>query len=93
MAYADDSAFFLVDLASVKKILDIFSHYLRYSGLRPNFSKSEITGIGSLKGVKMAVCGIKCVNKKVNTIKILGIHFSYNNMLSIEKHLTAISNV
>ena len=68
-AYADDSTFFLKDLASVKKLLDIF-YYSKYSRLKPNFSKCEIAGIGSLKGVEVAVCGIKCVNLKVNTIKI-----------------------
>ena len=42
----------------------------------------------------MAVRGLKCVNLKVNTINILGIHFSYNNKLNIEKNfLTAISNI
>ena len=85
--------FFLKYLASVKKLLDIFFYYSKYSGLKPNFSKCGIVGIGSLKGVEVTVCGIKCVNLKVNTIKILGIHFSYNNKLNMEKHfLTAISN-
>ena len=65
-------------LGSVKKSVDIFSYYSKYSGLKPNFSKCEIAGIGSLKEVEVAVCGIKCVNLKVNSIKILGIHFSYN---------------
>ena len=42
----------------------------------------------------MAVRGIKCVNLKVNTIKILRIHFSYINKLNMEKNfLTAISNI
>ena len=27
--------------------------------LKPNLSKSEITGIRSLKGVDMAICGMK----------------------------------
>ena len=84
-AYADDSTFFLKDLASVKNLLDIFSYYSKYSGLKPNFSKCEIAGIGSLKVVEEAVCSIKCVNVKVNTIKILEIHFSYNNKLNMEK--------
>ena len=92
--YADDSTFFLKDLASVKNLLDVFSHYLKYSGLQLIFSKCEITGIGSLKGVEVAVCGIKCVKLKVNTIKILGIHFSYNNKLNLEKKfLTSMSNI
>ena len=42
----------------------------------------------------MAVYGIKCVNLKTNVIKILGIHFSYNNKLNMEKDfLTATSNI
>ena len=86
MAYVDDSTFFLKDLASVKNLLNMFSYYSKFSGLKPNFSKYEIAGIGSLKGVEMAVCGIKCVNLKVNTIMILGIHFSYNNKLNTEKN-------
>ena len=93
-AYADDSTFFLKDLASVKKLLDIFAYYLKYSGLKPNFSKCEIAGIVALEGIKVAVCGIKCVNVKGNTIKILGIHCSYNNKLNMEKNfLTAISSI
>ena len=32
-------------------------------------------GIGSLKGVEVATCGIKCVNLTVNAVKILGIYF------------------
>ena len=42
----------------------------------------------------MTICGVKCVNLKINTIKIHGIHFSYNNMLNMEKNfLNAISNI
>ena len=56
----DDLMFFLKDLASVKKLLNMFSYYSKYFGLKPNFSECEI--VGSLKGVEVAVCGIKCVN-------------------------------
>ena len=63
----------------------MFSHYSKYSGLKLSFFKSEIAGIESLKGVELAICGIKCVKLKINTIKILGIHFSYNNKLNMEK--------
>ena len=83
--YADNSMFSLKDLASVKNLLDIFPCYSKYSGLKPNFFKYGIAEIGSLKWVEVAVCGIKCVNLKVNTIKILGIHFLYNNKLNMEK--------
>ena len=73
-AYVYDSTFFLKNLASVKKLPDIFSYCLKHSGRKSNFSKCEIAGTESLKGDEVAVCGIKCVNLKVNIAKILGIH-------------------
>ena len=85
-AYADDSTFFLKDLASVKNVLDRFSYYSNYSSFKPEFYKCEIAGIGSLKRVEKAVCGIKCVNLKVSTIKILRVHFSYNKKFLKKKN-------
>ena len=70
----------------IKKLLDILSDYSKYSDLKPNFSKCEIAGMGSLKGVKVAVCGTKCVNLKEITIKILGTRFSQNSKLYMEKN-------
>ena len=55
MAYAYDSTFFLKNLASVKKLLDIFSYYSQHSGSKSNFYNCEIAGIGSLKGDEVAV--------------------------------------
>ena len=72
--YAYDSTFFLKNLLSVKKLLDIFSCYLKHSGRKSNFSKCEIAGTGFLKGNDVTVCGIRCVNLQVNTVKILGIY-------------------
>ena len=37
-----------------------------------------------MKGVKVALCGVECVNLLTNTIKLLGIYFSYNKKLEIE---------
>ena len=51
-----------------------------------NRSKCGIAGIGVLKGVQMALCGMECVNLKNNTIKILGIHFSYNRRLENDEN-------
>ena len=44
----------------------------------------KIACVGVLKGVQMALCGVWCVNLKTNTIKILGIHFSYNRGLNVK---------
>ena len=59
-------------------------------GLRPNLSKCEIAGIGLLKGVKVAVCGIQSVDLVLDTIKILGTHFSYNEKLKEERNFCLI---
>ena len=39
-----------------------FKLFSKCCGLEPNVLKCEIAGIGSLKGVKMAVCGITCMD-------------------------------
>ena len=57
------------------KAFDVSSSFSR---LKPNKSKREVAEIGALKGVKMALCGMKCIDLRLNTVKILGIHFSYN---------------
>ena len=33
----------------------------------------------------MAVCGIRCIDLTTETIKILGVHFFYNQKLQIQK--------
>ena len=62
----------------------------RFSGLGPNLSKCEIAGIGVLKGVKVAVCGIQCIDLVLDTIKILGTHFSYKEKLKEERNFRLI---
>ena len=59
--------------------------------------KCEIAGIGVLKGVKVALCGMRCVNLFEDTIKIFGIHYSYNkqpeNDENFKKYIPKIENV
>ena len=43
-----------------------------------------MVGIGVLKGVTWTLCGIKSIDLTLHTIKILGIHFSYNTNLRDE---------
>ena len=42
---------------------------------------------GYLKGVQMAVSGSKYIDLTNETIKILGVHFSYNQKLQAQKNL------
>ena len=48
--------------------------------------KNEIAGQGSLNGVLEAVCGLKFINLRTYTIKILGFYFSYNRTLKMQNN-------
>ena len=61
-AYPDDSIFFLMDKILVFESLNIFRKISLISGLSPNTTKYEIAGIGTLKGVNVALSGIECPN-------------------------------
>ena len=71
-------------------MINSYHIFSRFSGLRPNLSKCEIAGIGVLKGVKVAVCGMQYVDLVLDTIKILGTHFSYNEKLKEERNFCLI---
>ena len=85
-AYADDTTFFLKDTKSVIELMNIFDTFSKFSGLKPNKSKCEIAGIGVLKGVQVALCGMRCIDLVSNTVKILGLYYSYNEKLEIQEN-------
>ena len=60
-AYAEDTTF-LQNEKSVTEILNNFTMISQFSGLKISKSKSEIARIGMMKGVKLALCGVECVN-------------------------------
>ena len=93
-AYADDTTFFLKDLDPIKKVLEILNQFYMISGLRPNLSKCEIAGISSLKDAKLVLCGLKSLDLTKESIKILGVHISYNKKLQDNINFgTAVENI
>ena len=63
-------------------------------GLKTNTTKCEVAGIGVLKGVQVAACGMKCTNLRNEVIKILGVYFSYNQKIRDDKNFyNIISNI
>ena len=80
----DDTTFFLKNTESVINLLEIFKHFSQFSGLKSNLSKCETVGIGVPKGVKIVLC--ECVKLNEDTIKILGIHISYNKQLESDQN-------
>ena len=51
------------------------------SRLCPNFSKGEKADIDLLKDAKVVLCGLKNLDLTKESIKILGVHMSYNKKL------------
>ena len=84
--YADHTTSFLKDKESEKKVINVFDNFSIYSGLKASKSKCEIVGIGVLKRVPMELCAMKCIDLTKNSVKILGIHFSYNKKIENEEN-------
>ena len=66
--------------------MDIFDTFSKFSVLKPNKIKCEIAVIGALKGVQVALCGMRCIDLVSNTVKILGLYYSYNEKLEIQEN-------
>ena len=89
-AYADDTTFFVRDTNSITVIISTFKKFSLFSGFKLNLSKCEICGIGTLKGAKVALCGLKNVDLSTSSIKILGFHYSYNTELASDKNFVSV---
>ena len=89
-AYADDATFFVSDILSIKELFATFNLFSSHSGLRLNTSKTEICGVGAKKGDSVDLFGAKCLNLEIESVKILGIHFSYNRELMNDKNYLSI---
>ena len=96
-AYADDTTFFLRNKKSATEVIKTFDKFSLFSGLKINYGKCEIAGIGIKKGVKMALCGMNYIDLTEDVIKILGTYFSYNKKLELEKnflnHIAKTQNI
>ena len=96
-ANADDTTFFLKNKTSVKNVLNDVESFWNFSGLCPNLGKCEIAGIGVLKNLNVALCGMKNINLTKESIKILEVHIFYNEKiqddLNCTKTIKNLSNV
>ena len=66
--------------------MNVFDTFSIYSGLKPNKSKCKIAGISVQKGVPVELCGMECIDLTKSSVKILGIHFSYNKKIENEEN-------
>ena len=84
-AYADDTKFFLENKESIEELVKIFTLVSSFLGLEHNISECKICGLGPLKEVEMAVCGMQSLDLTRDVIKTLGIYFPYNMNLMNQK--------
>ena len=85
-AYADDTTFFVADLSSVNEIFSTFNEFSIYSGMSINASKCELAGIGVKKSVVPVLCGVKVVSLCNDSIRVLGVHFTYCQKLFMDRN-------
>ena len=86
MGNADDATLFCNDLDSARSVKETFASFYKYSGLQLNASNTEICGIGVKRGVEVALCGMKSINLLTDSVKVLGIFFSYNDKILKENN-------
>jgi hypothetical protein len=95
--FADDASYFLKDAQSLKHLLDIIEDFSRYSSLKLHKSKSEAAWIGSRRHSTDHIGEFSWVDLTKNSIKILGIHYTYNEELSdklnFDRVVSKFSNV
>ena len=80
-AYAGKTTFFLKAAQYIENLVKIFNTFSLFSRLKLNLTKCEKAGIGALKGVQVAVCGMRCIDLCNEAIKILGSYFSCNSRI------------
>ena len=66
--------------------MNVFDTFSIYSGLKSSKSKCEIAGTDDLKEESVELCGMGCIDLTKNSVKILGIHFSYNRKIENEEN-------
>ena len=79
--YADDLTVFVPDIESAKRVFVLVDFFETCSGLRVNFSKTEAMWIGSCRQNTETPLGLKWYN----SVKALGIVFTYNEIDLMQK--------
>ena len=84
-AYACDTTFFLRNEKSETEVIKTFDKFSLFPELKINNAKCKIAGTGVKIGVKIALCGMDCIDLTEDVIKISGTYLSYNKTLEQEK--------
>ena len=91
-AFADDSTFFVRDKQSINRILNIMKIFGTFSSLNASTEKCEVCWIGQSRFRKDRPLNCKLTSLITSSIKILGVHFSYNKEIADDKHFSDLLN-
>lgn len=81
ITYVYDTTPFLENSQSTGHLVEIDKTFTVFSELKPNLTKEEIERTETMKGVQLAVCGMKSIHLRNEAFKILDTQFSYNNRI------------
>ena len=85
-AFADDSTFLVRDKQSINRILNIMKTFGTFSSLNASIEKCEVCWIGQYRFRKDRPVKCKLTSFVTSSIKILGVHFSYNKEIADDKN-------
>ena len=91
-AFADDSTFFVRDKQSINRILNIIKTFGTFSSLNASNEKCEVCWIGQSRFRKDRPVNCKLTSFVTSSIKILGVHFSYNKEIADDKIFSDLLN-
>ena len=80
--YVDDLTVFVPDIENAQRIFNLLDQFKTCSGLQVNYKKTEAMWIGSCRNDTVAPLGLTWVN----TVKALGIVFTYNEIERLQKN-------
>ena len=80
--YADDLTVFVPDIVNAQRMFNLLDHSKTCSGLQVNYKKTEAMWIGSCRNDTAAPLGLTWVN----TVKELGIVFTYNEIERLQEN-------
>ena len=85
-ACTDESSFLFKNKKSVIEAFKVLHKFSVFSELKSNKEKCEVASTVVKKWIQVALCGIKNIDLKKNTVEVLGVHYACNKKLENEKN-------
>ena len=90
-AFADDTTFFMRNKESLNRLSNIMRKFGEFSSLHANVEKCEACWIGRSKCKTDKPVNCKATSIIRSSIKILGVHYSYNMEVAEDKHFSELT--